>query len=102
MITISGTVGSSGTYLVTSIPVNSAVPVLLKLTFENITPGTNLSLVAGTVEDFENGTGMNISDSGGPGLRFLSILDTGQLDGRHLFVRREVGTADSDFTLSID
>ena len=102
MITITGTVGSNGKSLVTSIPVHSSVPAVLKLTFENNTSGTNLALVAGTAEDFEQGTGTDISDSGGPGFRFLTILDTGQLDGKHLYVRREVGSADSQYTLTLD
>src|SRR5437016_5972787 len=102
MITITDTVGSSGKFLVTSIPVHGSVPAVLKLTFENNTSGTNLVLVAGTAEDFEQDAGTDISGSGGPGFRFLTILDTGQLDGKHLYVRREVGSADSQFTLTLD
>jgi hypothetical protein len=102
MITITDTVGSSGKFLVTSIPVHSSVLAVLKLTFENNTSGTNLALVAGTADDFEQGVGMEISGSGGPGFRFLAILDTGQLDGKHLYVRRDVGSADSQFTLTLD
>jgi hypothetical protein len=102
MITITDTVGSSGKFLITSIPVHSSVPAVLKLTFENNTSGTNLALVAGTAEDFEQGAGTDISGSGGPGFSFLTILDTGQLDGKHLYVRREVGSADAQFTLTLD
>ena len=102
MITIMGTVGSSGKFLVTSMPVHSSVPAVLKLTFENNTSGTNLALVAGTGEDFEQGIGTDISGSGGPGFRFLTILDIGQLDGKHLYVRRDVGSADAQFTLNVD
>ena len=42
MITITGTVGSSGKYLVTSIPVKSKVDAVLKISFENNTSGTNV------------------------------------------------------------
>jgi hypothetical protein len=103
MITITGTVGSSGKYLVTSIPVKSKVDAVLKLSFENNTSGTNLALIAGTNAQFTSGTGgSQISDSGGPGFRFLTITDTAALSGLELFVRRVVGSANSDFTLVVD
>jgi hypothetical protein len=100
--TITGVVRSDGKYLVTSIPVHSNVPAVLRLTFENNTSGTNLGLVSGTAEEFELGGGTEISGSGGPGFRFLTILDTEQLEGKHLFVRRDVGSADSAFTLTVE
>jgi hypothetical protein len=64
MITITGTVGSAGKYLVTGIPVDTKANAVLKIAFENNTPGTNLALLAGTDADFgsPNG-GMHISDS---------------------------------------
>jgi hypothetical protein len=103
MITITGTVGSSGKYLVTSIPVKSNIDAVLKLSFENNTSGTNLALFAGTGAQFASGTGgTQISDSGGPGFRFLTITDTATFSGLELFVRRVVGSADSKFTLVVD
>ena len=71
MITITGTVGSSGKYLVTGIPVDTTANAVLKIAFENNTSGTNLGLFAGTVANFESGSGgMQLSDSGGPGFQF--------------------------------
>jgi hypothetical protein len=99
VITITGTVGASGKYLVTSIPVHSKVDAVLKISFENNTGGTNLALIAGTNAQFTSGTGgTQISDS----FRFLTIIDTATLSGLQLFVRRAVGAAASDFTLVVD
>jgi hypothetical protein len=103
MITITGTVGSSGKYLVTGIPVATQTHSVLKMVFENRTSGTNLGLFAGTDSDFTSGTGgLELSDSGGPGFQFLTIVDTNKLAGKIIFVRREVGSADSLFALTID
>ena len=103
MITITGTVGSSGKYLVTGIPVDTTANAVLKIAFENNTSGTNLGLFAGTVANFESESGgTQLSDSGGPGFQFLTIIDTKQLSGKVIFVRREVGTANSQFTLTIE
>ena len=103
MITLTGTVGSNGKYLVTGIPVDTTANAVLKIAFENNTAGTNLALFAGTVANFETGTGgMQLSDSGGPGFRFLTIIDTQQLSSKIIFVRREVGAANAQFTLMIE
>jgi hypothetical protein len=76
---------------------------VLKIAFENNTPGTNLALFAGTNADFASGSGgMQLSDSGGPGFRFLTLIDTQHLSGEIIFVRREVGSADSQFTLVVE
>jgi hypothetical protein len=103
MITITGAVGSSGKYLVTGMPVNATTPAVLKMSFENNTSGTNLSLVAGTTAEFTSGTGGTLlSDSGGPGFVFLTIIEAHKLNDRVIFVRRSVGTAVSEFTLVVD
>ena len=103
VITITGTVGAAGKYLVTSIPINTKVDAVLKISFENNTSGTNLALIAGTSAQFASGTGgTQISDSGGPGFQFLTITDTATLSGLALFVRRVVGSAASNFTLVLD
>lgn len=103
MITITGTVGSSGKYLVTGIPIDTETHTVLKIVFENRTSGTNLGLFAGTDADFASGSGgQELSNSGGPGFQFLTIIDTHKLAGKIIFVRREVGTADSQFALTID
>jgi hypothetical protein len=103
MITITGTVGTSGKYLVTGTPVTTTAHTVLKITFENNTAGTNLGLLAGTLAQFESGTGgTQLSDSGGPGFQFLSIIDTQSLAGQVLFVRRMVGTANAQFVLTIE
>jgi hypothetical protein len=103
MITITGTVGSSGKYLVTGIPVDTESHAILKMTFENNTAGTNLALFVGTAAEFTSGTGgTQLSDSGGPGFTFLTITDAHKLSGQVIFVRRVVGSADSLFTLTLD
>jgi hypothetical protein len=61
------------------------------------------SRFAGTDADFESGTGgTELSGSGGPGFQFLTITDTHTLSGKIIFVRREVGTADSQFSLMVE
>jgi hypothetical protein len=61
------------------------------------------ALFAGTIANFESGSGgTQLSDSGGPGFRFLTIIDTQQLSGKIIFVRREVGSANSQFTLTVE
>lgn len=103
MITITGTVGASGKYLVSGTPVTTTAHTVLKIAFENNTAGTNLALLAGTLAQFASGTGgTQLSDSGGPGFQFLSIIDTQSLAGQVLFVRRMVGTANAQFVLTIE
>jgi hypothetical protein len=103
MITITGTVGTNGKYLLTGIPVDTTTPAVLKLTFENNTAGTNLTLCAGTIADFNAGnTATLLSSSGGPGFIFLTIIDAQKLAGKAIYVLRAVGTAASQFTLNID
>jgi hypothetical protein len=103
MIKITGTVGSSGKYLVTGMPVDTQTHAVLKIAFENNTGGTNLSLCAGTDANFAAGTaGLRLSDSGGPGFQFLTIIDTHKLAGKIIYVLREVGTIDSQFTINIE
>jgi len=101
--TITGTVGTSGKYLVTGTPVTTTAVTVLKISFENQTPGTNLELCAGTAADFAAGTcALRLSDSGGPGFVFLTITDTGQLSGKIIFVQRAVGIAASSFVLIVE
>src|SRR6516162_8190528 len=103
MLTITGTVWRSGTNLSRRVPVDTTANAVLKMAFENNTSGTNLALFAGTTANFESGSGgTQLSDSGGPGFRFLTIIDTQQLSGKIIFVRREVGSTNSQFTLTVD
>jgi hypothetical protein len=103
MITITGTVGSSGKYLVTGMPVDTEAHAVLRIAFENNTSGTNLGLFAGTDAEFASGSGgTQLSGSGGAGFQFLTIIDTHKLAGKIIFVRREVGSADSQFTLTVE
>ena len=55
-------------------------------------------IITGTV----GSGGLQLSDSGGPGFQFLTIIDTHKLSGKVIFVRREVGSADSQFALTIE
>ena len=101
--TITGTVETAGKYLVTGAPVTTTTATVLKLSFENITPGTNLELCAGTSADFIAGTcPTRLSDSGGPGFVFLTILDTPAISGKIIYVVRVVGTASATFRLTIE
>jgi hypothetical protein len=101
--TITGAVGPSGKYLVTGMPVTTTTATLLKLSFENKTPGTNLELCAGTAADFAAGTcSTRLSDSGGPGFVFLTITDTAQLSGKIIFVLRAVGITTSTFAFTVE
>jgi len=103
MFTLTGTVGRDGKYLVTGMPVTTTNHTVLKLAFENNTSGTNLALCAGSGADFSAGTaGIRLSDSGGPGFKFLTIIDTHALSGQVIYVLREVGTANAQFTLTVD
>jgi hypothetical protein len=103
MFTLTGTVGASSKYLVTGMPVDTNTHTVLKLAFENNTAGTNLSLCAGSDANFSAGTaGIRLSGSGGPGFKFLTIVDTQVLSGKVIYVLREVGSAAAEFTLTVD
>lgn len=100
-VTITGVAGPK--YLITSIPVMSEGDAVLKMTFENKTPGTNVSLCMGTMDDFAQGKcAMHLSGSGGPGFRFLTIIDAKELSGKVLYAIRAVGTAPAQFVLTIE
>jgi hypothetical protein len=45
---------------------------------------------------------LQLSDSGGPGFQFLTIIDAHKLSDKVLYVLRAVGSADSEFALSLD
>jgi hypothetical protein len=100
MITITGTVGANGKYLVTSMPVQTTSNAVLKITFENNTAGTNLELDAGNFADAT--PQMRLNGSGGPGYQFLTIIDANKLSGKDIYVHRAVGTATSKFTINIE
>jgi hypothetical protein len=101
--TITGTVEASGKYLVSGAPVTTTSAAVLKLSFENTTPGTNLELCAGTGADFGAGTcPTRLSDSGGPGFVFLTIVDTPAISGKFIYVLRVVGAAPATFRLTIE
>jgi hypothetical protein len=90
-------------YLISSVPAMSASDAVLKMVFENKTPGTNVSLCAGTMEDFADGKcAMHLSGSGGPGFQFLTIIDARELYGKVLYAIRAVGTAPAQFVLTIE
>jgi len=100
---ITDTVGASGKFLVTGMPVSGPTSAIVKLVFGNLTSGTNLELCAGSTADFSSGTcALSLSSSGGPGFNFLTIVDLAQLNGKVLFVKRAVGTAASKFSLTVE
>lgn len=103
LTTITGTVGSSGKYLVSGSPVTTTTAAVLKISFETTTAGTNLALCAGTGADFTSGAcPVRLSDSGGPGFTFLTIVDTPALSGKLIYVIREVGITSSSFRLTVE
>lgn len=103
MITVTGTVGASGKYLLTGSTVDTTSSGMLKMVFENKTSGTNLALCAGTDQDFAAGKpGIQLSGSGGPGFTFLTIIDANKLSGKVIYVLRQVGAPDSQFTLTLE
>jgi hypothetical protein len=90
-------------YLISSVPVMSTGDGVLKMTFENKTPGTNVSLCMGTMEDFGQGKcSMHLSGSGGPGFKFLTIIDAKELPGKVLYAIRAVGTEPAQFVLTVE
>ena len=100
-LTITGITGPK--YLVSGSPVTSSVASILKISFENNTAGTNLSLCAGSATDFETGTcSTELAASGGPGFVFLALQDASKLNGKFIYVLRNVGTAASKFTFVIE
>ena len=100
-LTITGTSGAS--YLVSGSPFASVGPGVLRISFVNNTSGTNLVLCAGTDAQFASGTcGIRLSDSGGPGFQFLTVIDVAKLEGKNLYVLRAVGTEPSKFTIVIE
>jgi hypothetical protein len=101
--TITGTVGATGKYLVSGSPVTTTTAAVLKISFENSTAGTNLELCAGSAADFGAGNcPTRLSDSGGPGFVFLTIVDTPALAGKFIYVIRAVGIANASFRLTIE
>ena len=103
LTSITGTVGSTGKYLLSGTPVNVTANMVLKITFETTTAGVNLALCAGTSENFLSGTcATQLNDSGGPGFTFLTIVDAASLNGRLIYVVREVGTADASFKFTVE
>ena len=100
-LTLSGVVRD--TYLVTGMAITEKTPAVLKLKFENKTSGTNLSLCAGTPEEFKaGGCPLALSDSGGPGFEFLTVTDTLQLAGRHIWVKNNGPVKPASFALTVE
>lgn len=65
--------------------------------------GNQSRSLCGTDADFAAGTvGLQLSDSGGPGFQFLTIIDTNKLSGKIIYVLRAVGSTDSQFTINIE
>jgi hypothetical protein len=101
-ITITGTIGPKA--LISAMPVAvSTAGAVLKISFEDNTPGTNVSFCAGTTADFNAGKcPLLLGASGGPGFISLSITEASQLNGKALYVLRAVGSVPARFTLIIE
>ena len=101
-LTITGTVGGPK-YLLTGSAVNVTANIVLKISFETTSPGENLALCAGSIADFAAGhCATQLNDSGGPGFRFLTIVDAASLNGKHLYIIREVGSTPASFYFTIE
>jgi hypothetical protein len=100
-LTITGNVGTK--YLLTGSAVNVTANAVLKISFETTSPGDNLALCAGSASDFAAGRcATQLNDSGGPGFRFLTIVDAASLNGKHLYIIREVGINPASFSFTIE
>jgi hypothetical protein len=90
-------------YLISAMPEILAGDAVLRILFEARTSGTNVALCAGTMDDAARGKcSMPVSGSGGPGFRFLTLLEVAELSGKVLYVIREVGDLPAQFALTID
>ena len=104
-LTITGTVGPgpSAKYLLTGSAVDVSTNAIFKMSFETTTPGENLELCAGSGADFISGhCPQRLNDSGGPGFRFLTIVDAASLNGKILYVLKAVGNNAASFSFTID
>jgi len=104
-LTITGTVGPGpgAKYLLTGSAINVTTNTVFKMSFETLTAGENLALCAGTVADFSAGKcATQLNDSGGPGFRFLTIVDAASLNGKQIFIIKEVGINPASFTFTIE
>jgi hypothetical protein len=101
-LTITGTVGAQK-YLLTGSTVNVTTNAVFKISFETTTAGENLSLCAGSIADFSAGRcTTQLNDSGGPGFRFLTIVDAASLNGKQLYIIRNVGINPASFSFTIE
>jgi hypothetical protein len=104
-LTITGTVGpgAGAKYLLTGSAVNVTTNAVFKMSFETVTAGENLALCAGSTADFAAGRCATLlNDSGGPGFRFLTIVDAASLNGKQLYIIKEVGINPASFTFTIE
>ena len=101
-LTITGTVFAQK-YLLTGSAVNVGTNTVFKISFETITPGNNLALCVGSIADFvARHCATQLNDSGGPGFRFLTIVDAASLNGKQLYVIQEVGINPASFVFTIE
>lgn len=99
--TITDTVGDK--FLITGGPFAASAPAVVKIRFEIGTAGTNISLCLGTAVDFANGVcATQLVGSGAPGLQFLSIVDTAQLAGNHLYAINNGPASPATFTITLE
>jgi hypothetical protein len=102
-VTVTGTVPAGGKYQVSAAQIGITTHAVLKITFQNLTSGTNLSFCAGSGSQFNaKQCGTLLGASGGPGYTTLTIIDAASLNGMTLYVIREAGSANSNFTITIE
>jgi hypothetical protein len=89
-------------YVISGIPAISSGDTTVRMLFQNMTPGTNVALCAGTIDDFVQGhCSMRLSDLGAPGAQLVT-MDSRAMSGKVLYAIRESGTAPAQFALTID
>lgn len=101
-LTLTGTV-TNGKYVISGSPVNVSTNSVLKISFETTTSGDALMLCAGSLADVLAGhCAINLNGSGGPGYMFLTIIDAASLNGKVLYVIRDIGIQPASFRLTIE
>ena len=101
-LTINGTV-SNQKYLLTGSAVKVTANAVLKISFETTSAGDNLSLCAGSIAEFARWHLRHTTERlRRTGFRFLTILDAASLNGKQLYILKNVGINLASFTFTIE
>ncbi len=98
--TVSGTVGDK--FLVSE-GITTKVKQIVKFKFIIKTSGANVELCAGTSKDFDAGNcPLGLGASGAPSVESFSIVDTGQLSGKFIYVINHGPTTPVLFEITLE